>query len=452
MRLPNEFQPLEFQQRYMEYFDNDGQRAMWVVHRRGGKDLTAMHQTVKMMHRRRGAYWHIYPTFSQARKAIWEGFRADTGQRTIDNVFPPGIWKSRNETEMKIELNNGSIWRLMGSDKIEVVGAGPVGVVFSEYALSKPKADDLISPMLMQNNGWASYITTPRGRNHAFKLYNAAKHDPRWFCDLQTLLDTKAYDPEATLAAERARGRPEALIRQEYLCDWTAANVGSVWGDLVEALERIQGVAEFEHEQDGVFTSWDLGHTDATAIWFWRINKDRAVDVIDHYEAHGRPMSHYFDVVDERGYAYVKHCLPHDARAKTLQTGSSILEQSLKHWPGKVVITPQLSLADGIQAGRWLLQQPIRIHTRCGEGIEALRQYHYEYDEDTKAFGLKPEHDWSSHTADAFRYLALVVKYGELVTRKALPPKPIMIPGHDHTWTLDQLFKDNEESKGRRRI
>jgi hypothetical protein len=100
---------------------------------------------------------------------------------------------------------------------------------------------------------------------------------------------------------ERAEGMPEALIRQEYLCDWTAANVGSVWGDLVESLERGGSVGEFSHGPDGVYTSWDLGHTDATAIWFWRLNGERSVDVIDHYEAHGKPMSHYFDVVDSKG-------------------------------------------------------------------------------------------------------------------------------------------------------
>lgn len=451
MRLPNGFTPRSYQRKYMAYFDGGGKRAMWVVHRRGGKDLTAMHQTVKEMHRRRGAYWHVYPSFSQARKAVWEAFTND-GQRIIDQVFPRELVARRNEHEMFVELKCGSIWRLLGSDKIEVVGAGPVGVVFSEYAVAKPKAADLISPMLMENNGWESYITTPRGRNHAFKLYNAAKQDSRWFCDLQTLFNTKAYDPEATLAAERARGRPEALIRQEYLCDWTAANVGSVWGDLVEALERTGGVAEFDTPSDGVFTSFDLGHTDATGIWFWRINESRCVDIIDHYEAHGRPMSHYFDVVDDKGYSYVKHWLPHDARAKTLQTGSSILEQSLQHWPGKVAITPNLSVADGIQAGRWLLQQPLRIHSRCGEGVEALRQYHYQYDEDTRAFSVKPEHDWSSHTADAFRYLALVVKYGEMVTRPAPKAPPLNVRGHDHTWTLDQLFKDNEQPAGRKRI
>jgi phage terminase large subunit len=449
VRLPNDFTPRPYQRRYMAHFDNGGKRAIWVVHRRGGKDLTAMHQTVKEMHRRRGAYWHVYPTFSQARKAIWEGFTND-GKRIIDQVFPPELVKRKNEHEMFVELRCGSLWRLLG-DKIEVVGAGPVGVVFSEYAVAKPKAADLISPMLMENNGWESYITTPRGRNHAFKLYNAAKDDPRWFCEVQTLYDTRAYEPEATLAAERARGRPEALIRQEYLCDWTAANVGSVWGDLVESLERSEAISAFEHGGNEVFTSWDLGHTDATAIWFWRLHGG-SVEVIDHYEAHGKPMSHYFDVVDARPYSYLKHWLPHDARAKTLQTGSSILEQSLQHWPKQVGVVPNLSLADGIQAGRWLLQQGIRIHSRCEAGIEALRQYHYEYDEDTKAFGLKPEHDWSSHTADAFRYLAVIAKYAGVISRKEAPKAPLKVPPLSEAITVDRLFEKEEVLARRKRI
>src|SRR6267378_2835619 len=115
----------------MRFMEAGGKRAFWVVHRRGGKDLTALHVTARLPHKRVGAYWHVYPTFSQARKAVWEGFTSD-GRRILDMAFPRELIKTRNESEMKIEFLNGSIWRLIGSDKIEVVGAGPVGVVFSE--------------------------------------------------------------------------------------------------------------------------------------------------------------------------------------------------------------------------------------------------------------------------------------------------------------------------------
>lgn len=429
--LPNGFTPREYQRRYMAYFDGGGKRAMWVVHRRGGKDLTALHQTCKMMHRRKGVYWHIFPTAEQARKAIWEGFTKD-GDRTLEQVFPRAIRKSPRaflpNSEMVVELACGSIWRLMGSDRMEVVGAGPVGVAFSEYALAKPRTWDLVRPMLRENDGWASFITTPRGNNHAKKLYDVARKDSRWFCDLQTLYDTRAYDPEQTIAEERESGMPEALIRQEYLCDWTAAMVGAVYGDLVEAMERAGRLESFEHATDDVFTSWDLGFSDSTAIWFWRVGEGGGVDVLDHYENHGLPLSHYFDVLEQRaetlGFRYAKHWLPHDARARTLASGSSILDQFLERFRGRseaVAIGPALSLLDGIQAARWLMQKPTRFHPRCSEGVEALKAYRYEYDENAKSFTRKPLHDWSSHTADAWRYVAVVARQSEMLMRREDP-------------------------------
>jgi phage terminase large subunit len=459
--LPNNFTPRAYQRRFMAYFDRGGRRAMWVVHRRGGKDLTALHQTCKMMHKRKGAYWHVFPIAEQARKAIWEGFTKD-GQRIMEQVFPASIRATpRNflpSGEMVVTLKCGSTWRLMGSDKMEVVGAGPVGVTFSEFALAKPTTWNLIRPMLRENDGWASFITTPRGNNHAKKLFDVAKKDSSWFCELQTLFDTRAYDPERTIAEERAEGMPEPLIRQEYLCDWTAANVGAVWGDLVEALEKRGGLEVFEHETDGVFTSWDLGVSDATSIWAWRPRGD-GVEVLNHYSAHGQPLSHYFDKLDEwaatEGYRYAKHWLPHDARARTLATGSSVQDRFLERYgSGLVAIGPGLSLLDGIQAARWLLQREgTRIHPRCGEGVEALRAYRYAYDEDRKTFSDKPLHDWASHDADAFRYAAVVARHSELLTRKP-EPRPSRPPAvaPSEAFTLDELFEANQGPRSRGRI
>lgn len=450
IRIPNDFTPRAYQRRFMAYFDAGGKRAVWVVHRRGGKDLTALHQTCKMMHARPGTYWHVFPTSEQGRKAIWEGFTKD-GKRIMEQVFPAAIRKSPREflpkAEMVVELNCGAIWRLLGSDKIETVGAGPFGVVFSEYSIAKPRAWNLIRPMMRENEGWAAFIFTPRGNNHGKKLYDTALREPGWFCDLRTLFDTRAYDPEGTIAAERAEGMPEALIRQEYLCDWTAANVGSVWGDLLERLEKTGKLAAFEHPSDGVFTSWDLGISDATAIWFWRLGPF-GVDMIDHYEAHGKPISHYVDELRARGYRYVKHWVPHDARQRSLQTGIGTLEQ-LESQLGNVDVGPPMSLPDGLQAGRWLLQQGIRIHARCEQGIEALKAYSYEWDDDRKVFSSKPQHDWSSHSADAFRYLALVAKHSEQMMAKPAPPPELKILSASEI-TMDDLWKMHEADLRRR--
>lgn len=459
--LPNAFTPRDYQVPLMRYLDEGGKRAVCVWHRRGGKDLTAAHQTCKLMHRRKGAYWHVFPTAEQGRKALWEGFTKD-GQRIMECVFPAAIRKSPSDwfpkAEMVVELKCGSLWRLVGSDKISLVGAGPVGVVFSEYAIAKPSAWNFIAPMLDENDGWACFITTPRGNNHAKKLYDMAKDNPDWFADLKTLYDTRAYPPERTMEEARARGMPEPLIRQEYLCDWTAALVGSVWGELVETLEKAGAIGVFEHGLDTVFSSWDLGGAgargDETSVWLWRLAKG-GVDFVDHYSAQGKPLSHYFDWLEARaqtiGYDYARHFLPHDARAKTLVTGVSVLEQFVERYgAGHVSIGPPMSLADGIQAGRWLLQQNVRFHARCAEGVEALKQYHYEYDEDRRTFSNRPLHDWSSNDADAFRYAACVVKVTGVLMEKA----PVVDAAHESPLTLDNLWTLNEREgrAGGRRI
>ena len=457
--LPNDFTPRTYQARFMRAMDSGVKRLMWVVHRRGGKDLTALHQTCKMMHVRRGVYWHVFPSFAQARKAIWEGFTKDS-KRIMENVFPGfldpkragSIVKRKDEQQMMLELKNGSVWRLIGSDRIELVGAGPVGLVFSEYALSNPKAWNMIRPMLRENDGWAAFITTPRGRNHAKELYDVAAADSQWFCELQTLFDTRAYDPERTIEEERIAGMPEALIKQEYLCDWSAALVGSVWGDQIDMVQKVGGMEAFDYPYGNVFTSWDLGFTDSTSIWFWQV-VDGGVDIIDFYQSSGKPLSHYFDVIDSKPFHYIKHWLPHDARQTSLASGISILNQFLKKYPGQVACGPDLPLLDGIQAGRWLLQQGVRFHPAVAEGVEALRAYHYEYDEEKKSFSPRPAHDWSSHTADAFRYLATVVKSSQLLARGGEPPKqppPLAQPMHK-AFTLNALFEERDHAVARRR-
>lgn len=229
-----------------------------------------------------------------------------------------------------------------------------------------------------------------------------------------------------------------------------ASAVGSIWGDAISALGE-QG--EFSHGTDDVFTSWDLGRSDSTAIWFWRLRDRERIDVIDHYENHLHGMDHYFGVVDSKPYRYVMHWLPHDAAAKTLASEVSVEDQCRAHWPGKVQIGPGLSVQDGLQAARWLLEKGrVRFHPRCDDGLDALRAYRREWDPEARAFSNTPVHDWSSHTADAFRYLACVAKVTGIIMVKPPPPPPPVIPSMHHAWTLDQLWKDHEEDKGRGRI
>lgn len=460
VRLPNKFSPRHYQLPLLQNLDAGCKRAFVVWPRRHGKDLTAAHYEAKAAWEKVGLYWHFFPTLEWGRRALWEAFTPD-GRRTLEWVFPGfsdpnsegSIVARKNEQQMFLELKNGSIWRVMGTDKIESVGAGPIGVVWSEYALGKPKAWNLVRPMLRENGGWSVFITTPRGNNHAKKLYDDAQRSG-WYTDHRTVYETGQtffseiktgrIGPDEMMEEERQSGMPEALIRQEYLCDWAAANVGAVFGDLVPEPQ------DFEHPLDGVYTSWDLGVSDATAIWFWRLNGDGGVDFIDHYEETGKPASHFIDLIESKPYSYLRHYLPHDARARTWVTGATAQDALEERWIGKVEVLPLDTLANGIEAGRWLLQRSTRFHVRCAQGVEALRAYHYEWDDDRKVLARAPLHDWSSHTADSYRYAASIVKATKIIDApivKAKPPDPpLIIVGEDGITRLNRTFNDMAKS------
>lgn len=224
-------------------------------------------------------------------------------------------------------------------------------------------------------------------------------------------------------------GKDTEWVDEYVRAKYPAADKGSVYGDLLAKLEAANGVCDFEHPTDGVFATFDLGVSDSTSIWWWRLsnaNGARRVDLVDWYETSGEGAKHYFAVLRgemplgcdrARKYQLKRIWLPHDARARTFQTGVSTLELFMREFPGLVSIGPQLSLEDGIGAGRWLLEQPMRIHTRCGEGIERLRAYRYEWDEVRKVYSKKPLHNFASHTADGYRYVACEVQTSDVMTR-----------------------------------
>lgn len=442
VELPYNFTSRDYQDVYMDYYDRGGRNGIWVWHRRAGKDLTALHQTCKMAMKTVGMYWHCLPSYAQARKAIWNNFNNSTGERMISSVFPSVIVNSpkeyRPQGEMLLELLNGSMVQIIGSDAIDnIVGASPRHVTFSEFALCKPNSYDLIRPMLRESNGSVAFITTPRGKNHAWKILEMAKKTKGWAWDIRTLHQTGAWknwrrddtgelfqSAQEVIEAEIAAGMAPELARQEYECDFEAALVGSIYGDLMELLVRAGRVRAFRPLGTAVFATFDLGKNDATAIWFWEVTPV-GVNVLGHYENHGKGLAHYFKIVDDwltaKGVALKTIWLPHDAKAKTLASDLSIEDQFIEHFGApRVQIVPKLAILDGIQAARWLLQQDVQFSPECDkhQGLEALKMYHREYDEVTRAFSERPEHDWTSHTADAFRYMATTVRLGKLIARE----------------------------------
>ena len=163
--IPHNWQPRDYQQPLWRYLCNGGKRAVAVWHRRAGKDDICLHWTACAAMERVGVYWHLLPQADQARKAIWDAVNPLTGLRRIDEAFPHAIRANTRETDMFIRFKNGSTWQVVGSDNFNsLVGTPPIGLVLSEWALADPAAWAYLSPILMDNGGWAVFITTPRGR------------------------------------------------------------------------------------------------------------------------------------------------------------------------------------------------------------------------------------------------------------------------------------------------
>lgn len=359
-----------------------------------------------------GGYWHMLPQANQARKAIWDAVNPHTGKRRIDEAFPVEIRESTREQDMFIRFKNGATWQVLGSDNYNaLVGSPPVGVVYSEYALSDPSSWAFLRPILAENGGWALFISTPRGRNHLARLYQYAKDAPDWFAQKLTVDDTKVISPTtiakelAELTAERGPQEAQAMIQQEYYCSFDAAIPGAYYGSLIEKLERDGSIGRVPHDPAFlVGTAWDIGYGDSTAIWFYQAI-GREIRVIDYYENNGTDIAHYAKVLTDKGYNYYDHILPHDAGHGDIR-GSTVADMlsQLKVKPNRVL--PIDHVDSGIHAVRLFLPRCVFDAKNCERGLDALRAYRREWNETMQTFKDKPLHDWSSHAADAFRYLA----------------------------------------------
>lgn len=220
--LPNNWTPRSYQIPVMAYLDGGGKRAMSLWHRRAGKDSAGLNYAAKEMFRRPGVYWHLLPTQTQARKVVWNNVDKQ-GRKMVDQAFPEALRAKKREDEMLVEFKNGSMWQLAGADNYDsLVGANPVGVIFSEWALTNPQAWDFIRPILLENGGWAWFNTTPRGRNHAHQMAIMAQKNDDWFFERLTVDDTGVLTPE-DIDDERASGMSEEKIQQEYYCSFEAA-------------------------------------------------------------------------------------------------------------------------------------------------------------------------------------------------------------------------------------
>jgi hypothetical protein len=423
VKMPHRFIRRSYQKPLREYMVKEnaltkkfkdrraGKRAIIVWHRRTGKDKTCVADHIfPAMFERVGAYHYYFPSAADGRAILWDGMDRD-GMPFLDHL-PEELIESKNNQEMKIKTKNGSLFQIIGTDRMERVGTNPVGCVFSEFSKQNPKWWDLVRPILAENAGWAIFNWTPRGKNHAYRLDRMAQNNDAWFYQRLTADMTGAIEMSA-IEADRDSGMSEEMVQQEYYCSYELGVEGSYYGRLMGWLWQNGRVCSVPYDDAAlVNTAWDLGYGDSTAIWFFQVI-GREVHLIDYYENFGEGIKHYKEILLEKkendGYLYGKHFAPHDVHKHSLQTAETLLDAAKKLGINFVALEREKEVDVGIQRTRSMLKQCWFDSRRCEHGINCLENYRKPYNEINNVYGMKPIHDWTSHGADAFRYLSAAI-------------------------------------------
>jgi phage terminase large subunit len=425
--LPHNWTPRPYQQAAWDSWLAGCNRQLLIWHRRAGKDELNLRMHSVAAFNRVGTYWHMLPEYTQARKAIWDAVNPRTGRRRIDEAFPPEIIQNRRDNDMFIRFINGSTWQVVGSDNFNsLVGTPPVGITASEWALADPRAWAYLSPILAENGGWASFITTPRGNNHAKTMYERFRSDPRWFAQVLTATDTGAVDARA-IEDQRAeyeslfgQEMADMLIDQEFFCSFAGALVGAYWGAEVSRAERDGRVCQVPVDPSlPVHTAWDLGAPANNPIWCFQV-VGAVPHIVDFYRPKSEDLEDWCGWLNERGYRGNDY-VPHDIFHGSWGIGRSRIAMMQSHGR-KPKPVKRVSVAEGLSAGRETLKVARFDAERCSEGLDGLRSYRREWDEDLKRFRDIPVKDWAEHIGSAFRYLGLAWREMRV---EPPPPKPV---------------------------
>jgi len=362
---------------------------------------------IRAAFRRVGAYYYIFPTFSQGRRILWDALTSD-GSRVLDFI-PPEVVESRNEQQMRIKLINGSLIQVIGSDNFDntLIGTNPLGCLFSEYALQSPEVYTYVKPILAYNNGFAIFLSTPRSKNHLYDLWQIALQNPDvWYSNMLTVKDTK-HISEAEIQADIERGEISwELAQQEYMCSFDLGQAGSVYA---VALDRMKLNNQFDNvpwqPQYKVNTAWDIGLDMTSIIFFQCIGQ--VVNVIDYYENSGQNLEHYVNVLNEKKYTYGRHNFPHDMAHREWAGPRYTRIEKARQLGIKAYVVDDVGLADGIEFCKSQMPRIWIDSTKCAKLIKALENYTYEYDRRLNRYKDKPIHNLASHGSDSFRYMCL---------------------------------------------
>lgn len=397
----------DYQIPFADAIENKGcRRVVAILPRRSGKEMTSLYLAINKMLEEVCTVYYVYPTYSRGRNILWESVTND-GNRLLSYI-PEELIESKNSQQMSIRLINGSLLKVIGSDNpYTLVGTNPKMIIFSEYAEIDPLAWQLAQPILRGNDGIALFISTPRGKNHFWELYNIAESNPdTWFSYKLSVDDTKHMDVNEIYRDIASGLISEDLAQQEYWCSFELGVEGAFYTRYIDKM-RIKGQIGYVPWESHVkvHTCWDIGVADSTVIIFFQV-QGQVVRIIDYYENSKQGLEHYVKYLESKPYIYGKHIAPHDIAVKEWGSGMTRIEKA-KQLGINFTISNNVPLMDGIESVRAAFSKIWIDETNCKDLIKALENYRQEYDAKRKVYKSQPLHNWSSHAADAARYMCV---------------------------------------------
>lgn len=385
--------------------DDQSRRIVAVVHRRAGKSTGLMWRGIKrgLTIQRRDPpprVIHTLPVQVQwARTGMWDALARAGAQIPGAQVF---------KSEMRVVLPNGGIYQAGGMDKPDSWRGGYADeVILDEYDDTHAEGQaTAVEPMLADYHGVLVRSGTPKGYGRLKAAYERAGVTEGWSRYLLRWQDTDILTPEA-IDQLRAEMTPEEFA-QEMECSFEAPNSGAYFAKALHEAEidgRI-GIVPYDPKLP-VWTSWDLGMDDSTAIWFVQLSPGGEIRWIDYHESGGVGLEEYAAVLNARRYVYAKHILPHDVDVRELGTGRSRLDVLGGLGVRPVKIVPAMNPIERINALRMMLPRSRFDAGRCAQGLKALWHYRREWNAGAEVFRPNPVHDWASHGADSAGHLAI---------------------------------------------
>lgn len=430
--------PYKPRPQFTDYHKNAKRFAVSVCHRRAGKTVARINRLIKsavLLERPYppGRFGYLSPFRNQSKKIAW---------LYLKHYAQPLIQRGGkvNEADLTVTMpHNGATIELYGADNADAMRGGYFDGITPDEAQDIPRSvlSQVILPCLADYKGWLDCSGTPKGWSNLLgELVKLARSDPdNWYLQILRASETGIIPPDE-LERQRFIMSPNEY-EQEFECSFDAAITGAVYGLQIAAADKAGRLMPHIDLIVGTetHTSWDLGYDDSTAIWWWQILQGE-IHVLDYYENSGKDIPHYCDVVTQRakdcGYKYGKHYVPHDAANELLAAGGRSIVQQAYALGIKMFVVTATSQQNGIEAARKTLERCWFDATACQDGLEAMRQYQFEFDPDKKVFRSKPRHDWASHAADAFEILGQIWRQP---LADAEPAKPKFL----HDLTFDEL-------------